>query len=662
LLEVSSVSPVEAEEVAGWPSYGNDPGGSRYSPLGEIDASNVADLEVAWTYRTGDYARARPELGKTAFQATPILDEGTLYFCSPASRVFALDAETGAERWVFDGRVELDDAIWTKTCRGVALWRADADADNAADAADADQVDDATGRAPAPCRRRVFLGSLDAGLYALDADTGVPCHEFGNAGRVDLEVGLGDIRPGEMYMTSPPLVIGDVVVTGALIGDNRRVDPPGGVVRGWDVRSGKLRWAFDPVPPGTPPLAPDEDGSPRYHRGTPNAWSILSADPARNLVFIPFGNPSPDFFGGHRKNFDHYGSSVVALRGDSGEVVWHFQTVHHDLWDYDVASQPTLIEVQKDGLPRAAVAQATKMGHIFLLDRETGEPIHPVEERAVPQTTVPGEVSSPTQPFPTFPPPLLPERLGPEDAFGFTPWDRNACADKIASLRNEGIFTPPSLEGSLQYPGTAGGANWGGVAFDPERRLLVLNLNNIAQVHTLIPRAAMPDATPDNRPKGYSLQEGTPYLVKHDVLISPFGVPCNPPPWGSLLALSLDTGEKLWEVPFGTVRDMTPIPIPWNLGMPSMGGPIVTASGLVFIGAAMDNYIRAYDVMTGKERWRQRLPAGAQATPMTYRVRPDGRQYIVIAAGGHSTLGTELGDYVIAYALPGGPGGNVGSD
>ena len=638
LLAVSwiGVSTAVAGEAVGWPNYGNAPGGGRYSPLREINPSNVADLEVAWTYRTGDYGARRKDLKKTAFQATPILDEGTLYFCSPANRVFALDAQTGREHWVYDAKVDPDATAWTKTCRGVALWRGGADRRDKS----------------ARCARRIFMGTVDSGLVAVDAATGLACSDFGDNGRVDLTVGLGEIRPGEMYMTSPPTVIGDVVVTGALIGDNRRVDPPGGVIRGWDVRTGALRWAFDPVPPGTPPLPAAPDGTPRYHRGTPNAWSILSADLERNLVFVPFGNPSPDFFGGQRNHYDYYGSSVVALRGDTGEVVWHFQTVHHDLWDYDVPAQPTLIDVWKDGVKFAAVAQATKMGHLFLLDRETGEPIYPVEERTVPQTDVPGEWTSPTQPFPTFPSPLHPDRLLAADAFGFTFWDRRACARLIDSVRNEGIFTPPSLGGSLQFPGTAGGANWGSVAFDPERKLIVLNQNKIAQVHSLIPRGQMPDATRENRPRGYSLQEGTPYLIRQQVLVSPFGVPCNPPPWGTLMAVSLETGEKVWEVPFGTVRDMTPLPIPWNLGMPSMGGPIVTASGLAFIGASMDNYLRAYDVATGEELWRARLPAGAQATPMTYRVEKGGRQYVVIAAGGHATLGTTLGDYVIAYALP----------
>lgn len=630
-----AVEPVAAEPagpagaVAGWPTYGGDPGGTRHSPLAQITPENVDWLEVAWVHHSGD---ARDGV-KTAYQATPVLDGDTLYVCTPLSRLFALDAATGVERWVYDARPRLAGEM-TKACRGVAVWH-DPDREAAA----------------RPCATRVFMGTIDAGLVAVDARTGRGCRDFGAAGRVDLLAGIGPVDPGETYMTSPPTLIGDVVVTGAMVRDNRRADAPGGVVRGFDARTGALRWAFDPVPPGTPPL-PRVDGAPRYHRGTPNAWSILSADPARGLVFVPFGNASPDFFGGERAGLDHYASSVVALDGATGQPVWRFQTVHHDLWDYDVASQPVLIEHVVDGARRPAVAQATKMGHLFLLDRETGLPLHPVEERPVPATDVPGEWSAPTQPFPTFPPPLHPHRLEPEQAFGLTPWDRGACRRRIAALRNEGIFTPPSLSGSLQFPGVAGGANWGSLAWDPERRLVVLNQNAMAQIHRLVPRA---DGVPSERARHMGLSEmrGTPYRIHQDVLVSPLGVPCAPTPWGTLMAVSLDTGEKLWEVPFGTTRDLIPLlPFGLDLGLPSMGGPIVTASGLVFIGASMDRYLRAYHVETGELLWKGRLPAGGQATPMTYRLDPDGRQFVVIAAGGHGTLGTRAGDALVAFSLP----------
>jgi quinoprotein glucose dehydrogenase len=633
---------------AGWPSYGGDPGGSRYSPLEQITPENVAYLEVAWAYRTGDYSGGRPAAQgkKTTFQATPILDQGTLYFCSGLSRAFAIDAETGEERWVYDSKADLT-GTWSGTCRGVALWRGE-DARAPGRAAPLRGEDT---RAP-ECGRRIFMGTMDGRLIALDAATGSSCQDFGVGGTIDLRAGLGQMDPGESYPTSPPTVIGDMVTIGALVKDNQRVDAPGGVIRGYDVRSGELRWAFDPVPPGTPPLAPARDGTPRYHRGTPNAWSIFSADPKRGLLFIPFGAPSPDFVAAHRKGFDHYANSVVALDARNGEVVWFFQAVHHDVWDYDIASQPTLIEIVKEGRRIPALVQATKMGHLFLLDRRTGKPIYEVEERPVPQTDVPGEITAPTQPFPTFPPPLHPSGFSPDEVFGLTPWDRGACRDFVASLRNEGIFTPPSLEGSLHYPGTAGGANWGGVAYDPARQLLVLNQNRLAQWFKLIPRAQEKEAVEKAGPFGVSVQKGAPYLAEHRVLLSPLGIPCSPRPWGTLLAVSLASGEVNWEVPFGSLRDMTPIPLPFKFGLPSMGGPILTASGLVFIGAAMDDYLRAYAVESGEELWRARLPAGGQATPMTYRLDEQSRQYIVIAAGGHSTMGTTPGDHVIAFALP----------
>jgi quinoprotein glucose dehydrogenase len=620
--------------VAGWPAWGGDAGGSRHSPLTQITRENVDRLELAWRFRTGDVADGSRTRGKSAFEATPVLDAGTLYLCSPLGRVFALDAETGRQRWVFDPQVE-HARHWQLTCRGVALWS------------------DPTRPAGAACRRRVFAATLDGRLLALDADDGAPCRDFGAGGSVDLTRGIGSVLPGEYGVTSPPTPIGDVVAVGALVGDGRRTDAPSGVVRGFDARSGALRWAFDPVPPGTPPLPPAADGTPRYRPGTPNAWSVFSADPARDLLFVPFGNASPDFYGGLRQGLDHYASSVVALRGSTGEVVWRFQTVHHDLWDYDVSAQPTLIDVVRDGRRLPAVVQATKTGHIFVLDRETGAPLYGVEERPVPQGGGPGETLSPTQPFPTQPRPLHPPGLSPDDAWGLTPWDRWRCRERIAASRSEGIFTPPSLEGSVQFPGVAGGINWGGVAFDPARRVLVANTNRMANVVRLVPRDQLAAALADNGGwRSVQPQAGTPYVTLLDVLVSPLGVPCTKPPWGTLLALELESGRVLWELPFGSTRDLAPFPLWFDWGLPSMGGPIVTASGLVFIGAAMDDYLRAFDVETGALLWKARLPAGGQATPMTYRLRPQGRQFVVIAAGGHGTLGTRLGDQLLAFALP----------
>jgi quinoprotein glucose dehydrogenase len=402
------------------------------------------------------------------------------------------------------------------------------------------------------------------------------------------------------------------------------------------------------VPPGRA-RAPDES----YARGTPNVWSILSVDPERGLVFVPTGNPSPDLYGGERRGLDHYGSSVVALRASTGEVVWHFQTVHHDLWDYDAPAQPSLFEAEVDGRRVPAVAQITKMGHLFLLDRVTGRPLWPTPERPVPQGGVPGETLAPTQPFPTHPPPLHPAKLEPEDAFGFTPWDRSACAHKIRSLRTEGIFTPPTLEGSVLFPSNAGGPNWGGVSIDPARGRLYVNQMRVASFVQLLPRAEY-DALPSKEavyPDELYPMAGTPYAARRGPLLSPLGTPCNPPPWGVLQAVDLASGRVLWESTLGTTRDQAPFPIWLPLGAPNLGGSLATAGGLVFIGATTDKFLRAFDADTGEEIWRARLPYTANATPLSYRVRPGARQHVVVAAGGHGW--SEPGDAVIAFALPG---------
>jgi quinoprotein glucose dehydrogenase len=564
-----------------------------------------------------------------------VLLDDTLYVCSPKNRVFALDPESGAQKWVFDPGIQAE-GVWNFACRGVAAW------------------EDPSAREGQQCAQRIFLGTVDARLFALDAATGRPCMAFGDEGMVDLTRGMQPITPGEYGVTSPPTVVGDVVAVGGLVWDGQRTDHAPGVVRGFDVRTGELRWFWDPVPPGTPPLPRSPDGEPQFHHGTPNAWSIFSVDTARDLVFVPTGNAGPDFYGGERRGLDHYASSVVALRGATGELVWHFQTVHHDLWDYDVSSQPLLIDVTKDGATIPAVVQATKMGHVFVLHRETGEPVWPIEGRAVPQGDLPGESYAPTQPFPTHPKPLHPAKAEPGDAFGLLPWDRKACREQLAELRNEGMFTPPSLEGSVQYPGVAGGINWGSVAFDPARRLLVTTQNRTAHWVRLIARDTEEARAPRAKSEGVYPQTGTPWIARAQVLVapdSPFPVPCSPPPWGTLLAVDIDTGEKRWERPLGTTRGLAPFPFWLKLGLPSLGGPLVTASGLVFIGAAMDGYFRVLDIETGEELWKTRLPAGGQATPMTYRLRATGRQFVVIAAGGHGTLGVPLGDSLVAFAL-----------
>jgi quinoprotein glucose dehydrogenase len=433
------------------------------------------------------------------------------------------------------------------------------------------------------------------------------------------------------------------------------VDAPLGIVRAYDARSGALRWQWDPIPrdPRDPAYAESHPEAARK-TGAANAWSVLSTDPERGLVFVPTSSPSPDFYGGERPGSNRYANSVVALRASTGEVVWSFQAVHHDLWDYDVPAQPTLTTLQRGNQRIPVVVQATKMGHLFVLHRETGEPLHPIEERPVPASTVPGEHAWPTQPFPTRPPPLVLQELRPDDAWGLTFWDRGICRDRIRRLRWEGMFTPPSLEGTLLIPGYMGGTNWGGVAIDSGRSLVILNATNLAFQVRLIPRQDFEKERSQGQAllREFAPQAGTPFGMVREPVLSPLLLPCTPPPWGTLSAVSLATGEILWQVPLGTVPDRIPIPIPINFGVPNLGGPIVTAGGLVFIGAAMDSYIRAFDLETGEELWKDRLPAGGQATPMTFRLTETGRQYLVIAAGGHGKIGTRRGDHVVAYALP----------
>jgi quinoprotein glucose dehydrogenase len=614
--------------VAGWPVYGGDAGGRRHSPLTQITPANVASLEPAWVHHSG-----LPEAGSAtllpAAQTTPILVEDALVFCTPWNVAISIDAESGAERWRFDPRLDTS-GIYVLNCRGVSTW-----------------VDPGAAETDA-CTRRILLGTLDARLFALDAATGQPCAGFGDAGSVDLRGGIGDVRPGEYGVTSPPLVAGDLVVVGTMVLDNRRIDAPGGVIRAYDARTGALVWAWDPVPPNAPhPAAPSE-----YARGTTNAWSILSFDPALGLVYVPTGNTSPDYYGGERNGLDHYSSSVVALDVGTGEPRWHFQTVHHDVWDYDVPAQPVLFDFPVAGGTVPALAQATKMGHVFMLDRTTGEPLLPVRERPVPGDGVPGETLSPTQPFPDARS-LHPARLETADAWGLTPWDRAACRRLVGELRSDGIFTPPSVEGSIQYPGMLGGSNWGSVSIDAGRGILVANTSRAATKIRLIPRDHFDSRFPDGPPAfGFEPQLGTPYALERSPLLSPLGAPCNPPPWGVLTGIDLATGAIVWERPLGTTRDLAPWPFWLALGTPNQGGPLTTASGVTFIGATTDHFLRAFDTATGDELWRGRLPTGGHATPMTYRLRPGGKQFVVIAAGGHALLGTPPGDALVAFALP----------
>ena len=620
-----------------WPAYGRDPGGSRFSPLTQINRNNVKNLKVAWIYRTGDLSDGKNARSTSSFQCTPLLVGGMLYLVTSFNRVIALDPVTGKERWVFDPQIDLKRGYDNQlNSRGVSTWL------------------DPQRKDGQPCRRRILLGTNDSRLLALDAATGKRCEDFGTNGEVDLARGVSVAarNPGEYAVTSPPAIIKDLVVVGAAIGDNNRVTAPSGVVRAYDVRAGKLRWAWDPIPPNFKKSATSDAG---YQLGTANVWSVISVDEARDLIFLPTGNTSPDYYGGERKGSDFYSSSVVALRGSTGQVVWHFQTVHHDVWDYDIPAEPALITVRRNGRAIPAVAVATKVGHLFVLNRDTGKPLFPVEERPVPQRGVEGEELSSTQPFPVKPRALAPQSLKPDEAFGLTEADKKACRDQMAALRNDGVFTPPSLQGTLVYPGDVGGMNWSGISFDPQRGLLITNTNRLPRAVTLITRQ---DVTPEQVTKMRSQplvelarQEGTPYMMKREVIVRlPLLVPCTPPPWGTLVAVDLNSGEVRWEVPLGVMPELADRPDAAKWGSLNLGGSIVTAGGLVFIGAARDNYLRGFDVETGVEIWKGELPAGGQATPMTYQAA--GKQFVVIAAGGHGRLPSKRGDYVVAFSLP----------
>jgi quinoprotein glucose dehydrogenase len=622
-----------------WPAYGRDAGGTRYSPLAQINRDTVKDLKVAWTYHTGETGWTTADARKSAFEATPILVDGTLYLSTPFNRVIALDPETGKERWAYNPNVDESEEHSEVTSRGVSTWS------------------DSRVKPGASGYRRIYVATIDARLIALDAATGKPCPDFGKGGQVDLSKDVRIVSRSDYEVTSPPAVIGDLVVVGSSIGDNRGVELERGVVRGYDARSGKLIWSWDPIPTSDDdPARKTWQGDSNSRTGAANAWGVISVDPERGLVFVPTSSPSPDFYGGERKGSNVYANSVVALRAATGKVVWYFQVVHHDLWDYDVPAQPVLSTVKRGRRNVAAVLVATKMGNLFVLDRGTGKPLFPVEERPVPKSDVPGEESSPTQPFPVLPPPLVPQTLAPDAAWGITPADQQACRQRIESMRHGSIFLPPSLEGSIMFPGNVGGVNWGGLSYDPVRGIAIAQTNRLAFEVKLIPRDEynkMRSTGASNRLKGeFGRMIGTPYAMYREPLLGPSGAPCTNPPWGALTAVDMTTGQIKWEVPLGTVPQASLLgkaALGW--GSLNLGGSIVTGGRLVFIAAAMDTYLRAFDIETGKELWKGDLPASAQATPMTYQGK-DGKQYVVIAAGGHGKLGTKRGDSVVAFSLP----------
>lgn len=614
-----------------WLHYGNSIAGTRFSPLTQITSANVADLDVAWTYRTG------ATVSGMGFEATPIMVEDALYLCTPNNITIALDAETGQERWRFDPRVDPPPA---GACRGVSYYK----------------VPGGSGA----CAERIILATTDARLMAVDRRDGKPCAGFGNAGTVDLKRGMGNVIKGYYFVSSAPTIVAGRVILGGWVLDGQHVGEPSGVIRAFDAVTGAFMWAWDMDRPdfhGEPP-----EGQ-TYSRGTANSWAPMSGDEALGLVYVPTGNSTPDYWGAHRsEGTEKYASSVVALDVGTGAVRWSFQTVHHDLWDYDVASQPTLIDLPIGGRTVPALIQPTKRGEIFLLDRRTGTPLSPVEERRVPQGAAPGDFLSPTQPFSTGMPGFDRAVLSEARMWGATPLDQLWCRIKFREARYEGALTPPGTRSTIMYPSQLGGINWGGVSVDPERRRMAVNWSRMANYTRLVPRAEADRGGVKASPDGSlhigapAAQMGTPFAADTKAFLSPIGVPCTEPPFGKMAVVDLDTRKIVWERALGSAADSGPLGqasrLPLSMGVPNTGGSLTTRSGLVFIAATQERAIRAFELDSGRLVWRKRLPAGGHATPMSYRSPRSGRQFVVVAAGGNAALASGAGDHVVAFALP----------
>ncbi len=711
-----------------WHAYGRTNAGQRYSPLDQITPDNVASLEVAWSYRTGE-VRDSDDPGETTYEVTPLVIGDSMYICTPFSTVIALDPVTGEEKWRFDPWLHQPPTETTQhmTCRGVAYHRADpadlpAGEPPAAAEAPSDETTAATGGeaaapagegeiegalaaqpeqapgaeetlassagrvttqaagvpqnvvtgqaepdAPNPvirretppervtlseqCMERLFAPTADGRLISISAATGEICPGFGGAdGTVNLWANMPNITPGSFYSTSPPVVTDRLVIVGGAVNDNEATTSPAGVIRAYDVYTGALVWNFDSKnPEATEPIPEGET----YTQNAPNSWSVSSYDPELRLIYLPMGNESPDQYGADRgENTGRFSSSILALDAETGEVAWVFQTVHHDLWDYDMPAQPSLVDLTIDGAEVPALVAATKQGDIFVLNRETGEPVLPVEERPAPQSgVVEGDRVAPTQPASSLS--FRPEPLREADMWGATLVDQLYCRIRYRQLHYEGTYTPPSLQGTLHYPGNFGTFNWGAVAVDPDRDLMFGMPVYLAFTVKMVPREdELSRVVTEEGDPIFNENFGAPYAVEIGPFYSPLNLPCQRPPWGFVAAADLRTGEIVYRHVNGTVRDLSgPIPLPFKMGVPGIGGPIVTAGGVAFLSGTLDYYVRGYNLATGEEIWRARLPAGGQATPSTY-VGRDGRQYLVVVAGGHGSTGTTAGDSIIAYALP----------
>ena len=609
-----AVSAASAQE---WRFYGGDAGGTRFSKLQQIDRANVSRLKSAWTYHMGEADRGGNETDRhqvAPFESTPLVIDGVLYFSTPSNRVIALNAENGKEIWQFDPQAGLAGPRQFFQHRGVAYWQSKTGED-----------------------RRILFGTHDGRLIALEAKTGKPCHDFGKDGIVNLRAGVADAFPAAEYsVTSPPAIFQDLVITGAAVPEYPSRGPSG-VVRSFDVRSGRLVWTFHTIPhPGEAGHETWQEDAWQDRTGA-NVWSIMSADTERGLIFLPVGSASYDFYGADRQGMDLFANSLVALDAATGKLRWYFQMVHHDIWDYDMPAQPVLITVRREGREIPAVAQVTKMGFVFILDRLTGKPLFPVEERSVPESDVPGESAWRTQPFPLKPPPLVRQIFREADITEVTKESHEHCAELAHSLKTRGMYTPYGLEPTLVMPGTLGGGNWSGGSFDAASGYLFVNANEFGAVGAMLPQA---DGAPEKYRRGSKDGEYARFWDQNQW-------PCQKPPWGTLNAVDVNKGEIVWKVPLGSIDGLKE-----KTGAPNLGGSIVTAGGLIFIGAASDSRFRAFDVKTGEELWTTELEASAHATPITYLGKKTGKQFVVIAAGGGGYFKGRVSDTLAAFALP----------
>ncbi|MEC7663985.1 MAG: membrane-bound PQQ-dependent dehydrogenase, glucose/quinate/shikimate family [Pseudomonadota bacterium] len=633
-----------AQNASDWNAYGGNKAGTRYAPFETITADKVNKLQRAWEVRTGVAGR---------FSGTPLQIGDGIYLCTAQNVMISLDPDSGEERWRFDPKNETPPYSLFGNCRGVTYYKLEDVADGA------------------QCKERIFTATTDARLIAVDKDTGLPCEDFGNDGQISLLAGMGEVKPYYYFVTSPATVASGVLVVGGWVMDNQEVEEPSGVVRAYDPKTGKLAWAWDIGREGNTQMPPDGES---YTRGTPNVWSLTSADDELGLVYLPTGNATPDYFGAHRTDaMEKYASSIVAVDATTGLTRWHFQTTHHDIWDYDVPSQPTLVDLTLDGERRKAVIVPTKRGELFMLDRETGELLTEVTERPVPQTDLENEWSAPTQPFstgmPTFAYPLITE----SKMMGITPFDQIACRKALLDLRYEGPLTPPSERGTLLYPGPGGGMNWGSVAVDERRQLMVVNNMHLPFTVHMIPREQDPATNGEGPSRGYGIggqQRGTPFSARVDMFSSPLGIPCIQPPFGEMAVVDLTTQEIVWRRPVGTAAISLPggrVGVPLEMGTPFSAGSIVTAGGLIFNGGVMDGYFRALDLFSGEELFADPIHAASGATPMSYVSPKTGKQYVLLTLPGEAAIGVGAdhsgdtnsttavnagGGHVVAYALP----------